>query len=401
MRTITDPWSPLRLASGATLRNRFVLAPMTTNSSDPEGRVTEDELRYLDRRGATEFGAAVTSCAYVHRDGRAWQGIGASTADQLDSLRAVAQAIGRGGALTLLQVYDGGRIAMPDLVGPGGIRGPSPIPSARPDARTPRELDNSEIDDLVAAFGRAAALGVQAGFDGIEIHGANHYLIHQFFSPRANQRTDDWGGDAARRTRFPLAVAESVREAVGPAVTVGFRVTPFESEAGGYTLDDSALLCDQLAEGGLDYVHISMDDFRRNSPQPEDRDWTKSREAVESRNPITAIAAAVAGRSAVVASGGIRTLDDAREALDAGADLVAVGRAALIDPEWADKMKAGQHQSVRTHLPADSNDIETALTIPGRMVQYLLSRPGWIPRTPAASQVSSPTERCSDVQRGS
>ncbi|WP_301121843.1 alpha-hydroxy-acid oxidizing protein [Mycolicibacterium fortuitum] len=380
MRTITDPWSPLRFTSGATLRNRFMLAPMTTNSSDPQGRVTDDELRYLGRRGATEFGAAVTSCAYVHEDGRSWEGIGASTDDHLESLRAVAQAIGRGGALTLLQLYDGGRIALPGLVGPSGIRGPSPIPSARPDARTPRELQSGEIDDLITAFGRAAALGVQAGFDGIEIHGANHYLIHQFFSPRANRRDDEWGGDAARRARFPLAVAEAVRSAVGPAVTVGFRVTPFESEAGGYTLDDSALLCDQLAETGVDYVHISMDDFRKNSPQPEDRDWTKSREAVESRNPIAAIATAVAGRSAVVASGGIRELDDATEALGAGADLVAVGRAALIDPEWVDKMKAGQHQSVRTHLPADRHDIETALTIPGQMVKYLLSRPGWIPR---------------------
>ncbi|QRY42603.1 alpha-hydroxy-acid oxidizing protein [Mycolicibacterium boenickei] len=380
MRTITDPWSPLRLASGATLRNRFMLAPMTTNSSDPHGQVTEDELRYLGRRGATEFGAAVTSCAYVHEDGRSWQGIGASVDGHLESLRAVARAIGHGGSLSLLQLYDGGRIALPNLVGPKGIRGPSPIPSARPNARTPRELHSSEIDDLIAAFARAAGLGVQAGFDGIEIHGANHYLIHQFFSPRANQRNDDWGGDVAQRARFPLAVAAAVRSAVGPAVTVGFRVTPFESEAGGYTLDDSALLADRLAEAGVDYVHISMDDFRKNSPQPEDRDWTKSRDAVESRNPITAIAAAVAGRSAVVASGGIRTLDDAREALDAGADLVAVGRAALIDPEWVDKVKAGQGQHVRTHLPANGSEIETALTIPGQMVQYLLSRPGWIPR---------------------
>jgi 2,4-dienoyl-CoA reductase-like NADH-dependent reductase (Old Yellow Enzyme family) len=380
MRPAVDPWSPLRLKSGATLRNRFMLAPMTTNSSDPHGCATHEELRYVRRRGAAGFGAAVTSCAYVHEDGRSWQGIGASVDGHLESLRAVAHAIGHGGSLSLLQLYDGGRIALPHLVGPNGIRGPSAIPSARPDARTPRELRNSEIDDLIAAFARAAGLGIQAGFDGIEIHGANHYLIHQFFSPRANQRSDAWGGELAQRARFPLAVAEAVRSAVGAAVTVGFRVTPFESEAGGYTLDDSALLADRLAAAGVDYVHISMDDFRKNSPQPEDRDWTKSRDAVESRNPITAIADAVAGRCAVVASGGIRALGDAREALDAGADLIAVGRAALIDPEWVDKIKSVPGQHVRTHLPAKSSEIETALTIPGPMVQYLLSRPGWIPR---------------------
>ncbi|MCU1645768.1 MAG: oxidase [Nocardia sp.] len=387
MHDIADPWAPLRLNSGATLSNRFMLAPMTTNASDPDGSVTEAELSYLARRGAGEFGAAITSCAYVHPEGRSWQGIGACDDTHLDSLSAVAGAMRGGGGLGLLQIYDGGRIALPDLVGPQGIRGPSPIPSARPNAAVPRELTGRQIGELFAAFGRAAELGVRAGFDGIEIHGANHYLIHQFFSPRANQRTDRWGGGPEERTRFPLAVAESVRDAVGDAVTVGFRITPFESEPGGYTLDDSALLADRLAAAGVDYVHISMDNFRTNSPQPEDRDWTKTRARVETRNPIEAIATAVAGRSAVVASGGIRTLCDAHDALRSGADLLAVGRAALIDPEWVDKMKAGAHHQIRTQLPADADDIETTLTIPPRMVRYLLSRPGWIPR---AGQDSRP-----------
>ncbi|MEV0029575.1 alpha-hydroxy-acid oxidizing protein [Nocardia sp. NPDC050793] len=379
MRDHPGPWAPLRLESGAILRNRFVLAPMTTNASNPDGSVTDDELRYLTRRGAAEFGAAITSCAYVHEDGRSWQGIGATGAAHLDSLTAVARAMRGTGGLGILQIYDGGRIAIPDLVGPSGIRGPSAIPSMRPNAPVPRELAGDEIDELLEAFGRAAALGVAAGFDGVEIHGANHYLIHQFFSPRANRRTDRWGGGIDERMRFPLAVAQTVRAAIGHEITLGFRITPFESEPGGYILDDAARLAHRLADD-VDYVHISMDEFRRNSPQPEDRDWTKARTAVESRNPIPAIAAAVAGRSAVVASGGIRTLDDAEDAMSAGADLVAVGRAALIDPEWVDKVKAGAHHSIRAKLPADHAEIATALTIPPRMVRYLLSRPGWIPR---------------------
>lgn len=360
---------------------------MTTDSSHPDGSVTDAELTYLARRAATEFGAVVTSCAYIHPDGRAWRGIGAADDSHLDSLRAVAHAARGDGGLGILQLYDGGRIALPGLIGPDALRGPSAVPSARPGARTPRALGEGEIDDLVAGFGRAAGLGVQAGFDGIEIHGANHYLIHQFFSPRANRRTDRWGGSPEARMRFPLAVARAVRGTVGDAVTVGFRVTPFESEAGGYPLDDAARLADRLAAEGVDYVHISMDDFRRNSPQPEDRDWTRTRARVESRNPIEAIAAAVGGRSAVVASGGIRTLDDAHAALGAGADLVAVGRAALIDPEWVDKVRAGAHAQVRTELPSGADDIESTLTIPPRMVRYLLSRPGWIPR---AGQDSRP-----------
>ncbi|MGW3482424.1 oxidoreductase [Rhodococcus indonesiensis] len=380
MHSLSDPWSPVPLNSGTTLRNRFVLAPMTTDSSHPDGSVTEAELNYLSRRAATGFGAVITSCAYVHPAGRAWRGIGASDESHLDSLRAVARAARGDGGVAILQIYDGGRIALPELIGPDALRGPSAVPSARPNAHTPRALDDDEIDNLLAAFGQAAAYGMEAGFDGIEIHGANHYLVHQFFSPRANRRTDRWGGSLDARMRFPLAVARTVRETVGDAATVGFRITPFESEAGGYTLDDASALANRLAAHGMDYVHISMDNFRRNSPQPEDRDWTKSRQQVESRNPIEAIAEAVDGRSAVVASGGIRTLDDARTALTAGADLIAVGRAALIDPEWVDKIQAGAHSQIRTHMPPSAADIESTLTIPPPMVRYLLSRPGWIPR---------------------
>lgn len=380
MHKSPDPWSPIQLKSGAMLRNRFMLAPMTTDASAPDGSATEAELSYVKRRGASQFGAAITSCAYVHADGRSWQGIGATGPEHLDSLRLIAQAVRGGGGLGILQIYDGGRIALPELVGPSGIRAPSAVPSARPNAPTPRELSPYEIDEVIAAFGRSAELGIQAGFDGIEIHGANHYLIHQFFSPRANRRTDRWGGGLDERMRLPLAIADVVRSVVGPDVTVGFRVTPFESESGGFTLEDSSRLAERLAESGVDYVHISMDNFRKNSPQPEDRDWTKARERVESRSPITAFSAAVAGRCAVVASGGIRTLEDAEDALGAGADLVAVGRAALIDPEWVDKLKAGVPHQVRTELPSDAREIEDILTIPPRMVRYLLGRPGWIPR---------------------
>ncbi|MBA0045199.1 flavin oxidoreductase [Mycobacteroides sp. LB1] len=375
-----DPWCPITLNSGGVLRNRFILAPMTTNASDPDGQASESELGYLARRAATGFGAVVTSCAYVHPDGRSWHGIGAVDDRHLTSLSAVADAARGTDGTGILQIYDGGRIALPELAGPQGIRAPSAIPSARPNAQTPRELSDAEVRELIAAFGTSAGLGIRAGFDGVEIHGANHYLVHQFFSPRANQRDDEWGGDLDRRMQFPLQVAREVRAAVGPGVIIGFRLTPFESEAGGYTLDESTCLADRLADEGIDYIHISMDDFRRNSPQPEDRDWTKTRERVESRNPIAAISAVVEGRCAVVASGGIRTMDDTRDAITAGADLLAIGRAALIDPEWVDKMKLGAQQDIRTQLPDDKAEIESHLTIPARMVRYLLSRPGWIPR---------------------
>ncbi|MGE0304439.1 MAG: alpha-hydroxy-acid oxidizing protein [Acidimicrobiia bacterium] len=371
---------PLKLRSGAELRNRFVLAPMTTDSSQPDGNVTDSELDYLRRRCTSEFAMTISSCAYVDEGGRAWHGIGAVDRRHLDSLGAVAAALGCGGAVSMLQLYDGGRISDPALAASGVLRAPSAVASSRPNAATPRSMASDEIVALVEAFGRGAELGVAAGFDGIEIHGANHYVIHQFFSPRSNRRGDEWGGDRERRARFALAVTDAVRAAVGDERVVGFRVNPFEPESTGFGLDDSIWLSVELAERGVDYVHISMDNFRKNSPQREDRDWTRRSTVNLDQNPIRAIADAVAGRCAIIASGGITTRADAEDALAHGADLVAVGRAALIDPAWIGKVMAGCEHEILQQLPHEAETIVSERTIPQRMVKYLLSRPGWIAR---------------------
>jgi 2,4-dienoyl-CoA reductase-like NADH-dependent reductase (Old Yellow Enzyme family) len=372
-------WDPLVLRCGMTLAHRFILAPMTTDSSNIDGTVSTAELAYIDRRAANEFAAFITSCAYVDPDGRAWQSIGASGDQHLSSLSSVAAAFGSGDAVRILQLYDGGRLASPDLVSPERIRAPSAVASSRPGARVPRALAGAEVEGIIDSFVRAAQRGIQVGFDGVELHGANHYLIHQFFSPRSNQRDDRWGGDPDRRMAFALEIAARVREAVGARRAVGFRLNPFEVERGGFTLDDSIELARKLSHLGIDYLHISMDNFRKNSPQPEDRDWTRSVRSQDGRSPIEAIANAVNGRCAVVASGGIQGQEHAQAAMDLGADLLAIGRAALIDPEWLRKVQNGSDSTIRRLMPATSAEIEAALTIPTRMAQYLLSRPGWIP----------------------
>src|SRR6185436_19214429 len=142
--------------------------------------------------------------------------------------------------------------------------------------RTPRAMTSDEVENLVASFREAAALARDAGFDGVEIHGANHYAVHQFFSPRANQRVDHWGGTLAKRMNFPLAVAQAVRDALGPKRIAGFRVTPFEAEADGYTLEDSKVLCAELAGLGLDYISVSLDDYRTSRPTGETRVYNGS-----------------------------------------------------------------------------------------------------------------------------
>ena len=174
-------WSPLRFNSGREMANRFAIAPLTTDSSHEDGTATEDELEFVRRRAAGGFGATISSAAYVEQDGRSWQGIGAAHNGHLSSLHRLAEAMRTSGGLAILQIYDGGRIAKPELIGEQCLRAPSAVASLRPGAKTPRAMTADEVESLIASFGEAASLARKAGFDGVEIHGANHYAVHQFF----------------------------------------------------------------------------------------------------------------------------------------------------------------------------------------------------------------------------
>jgi 2,4-dienoyl-CoA reductase-like NADH-dependent reductase (Old Yellow Enzyme family) len=375
-------WSSFRFNSGQEIANRFVMAPLTTDSSHEDGTAPENELEFVRRRAASGFGATISSAAYVAEDGRSWQGIGAAHDGHLPSLRRLAEAMRAAGGLAILQIYDGGRIAKPELIGEQCMRAPSAVASLRPGAKTPRAMTSDEVQNLIASFREAASLARKAGFDGAEIHGANHYAVHQFFSPRANQRVDHWGGTLSKRMNFPLAVAQAVRDALGPKLIAGFRITPFEAESDGYTLEDAKLLCGELSRLDLDYISVSLDDYRMSRPTGETRVYDRPVEKISTpaNSPITEFARVIAGRSAVMASGGIRTCGDAEGAIKLGADLVAVGRAVVVDPEWLSKVRSESEASILPGLPRDERDIAEALSIPPRMVTYLLSRPGWIPR---------------------
>ena len=375
-------WSPFRFKSGREMANRFAIAPLTTDSSHDDGTATENELEFVRRRAASGFGATISSAAYVEQDGRSWQGIGAAHDGHLSSLHRLAEAMRAAGGLAILQIYDGGRIAKPELVGEQCLRAPSAVASLRPGATTPRAMTANEVVNLIASFRQAASRARKAGFDGVEIHGANHYAVHQFFSPRANHRVDNWGGTLSKRMNFPLAVAQAVRDALGPKLIAGFRVTPFESEPDGYTLEDAKLLCNELAKLDIDYISVSLDDYRKSRPAGETRVYDRPVEKsyTPSESPITEFARVIAGRSAVMASGGIKTCIDAEGAIKMGADLVAVGRAVVVDPEWLSKVRNKSEASILAGLPKDEIEIAKALSIPPRMIEYLLSRPGWIPR---------------------
>jgi 2,4-dienoyl-CoA reductase-like NADH-dependent reductase (Old Yellow Enzyme family) len=349
---------------------------MTTESSEIDGTVSVAELAYLRRR-ARGVAAVITSCAYIDEAGKTFRGIGASQEFHVPSLSAIADVIHDGNARAILQLYDGGRLASQKLNGGLPLRGPSAVASSRPGAMTPEAMTSAEVEGIIEAFTKAAERGVRAGFDGIELHGANHYLLHQFFSPRSNRRSDDWGGSAKNRRQFSLALTRAIRSAIGPRVAIGYRVTPYEHEQDqGISLDETLDLARDLQGTGVDYVHVSLDNYISGAPLREDR-RTEIPFASRDGNPVERIVESLGARTPVVAVGGVRSTGDALRMRTDGAAAIAVGRALIIDPDWFAKVESGDEKSLRTALP--HNDSARILNLPQPMVDYMLSRPGWVP----------------------
>ncbi|MWP48764.1 MULTISPECIES: flavocytochrome c [unclassified Gilliamella] len=329
----------LTLPNGAELKNRIMMAPMTTCSGFYDGSVTHDLIEYYRARSGT-IGTIIVECGFVDDKGLAFPGaIGLDSDDKIEGLAKIAQVIKEKGSKAIIQVYHGGRMVEPKLIGGQSPVGPSAIAAPRPNAPTPIALTAEEVDEMIDKFGQAVRRAIQAGFDGVEIHGANTYLIQQFYSPNSNQRNDKWGGNRDNRTRFPLAILDvthnMVKQYATPEFIVGYRFSPEELEVPGIRFDDSMYLLEKLAEKGLDYIHFSMGTTLRPS-------------IVDTQDPTPLIKKYVAMRSEtlakipVVGVGNVVNQSDVEDAINNGYDLVAVGRACIAYPDWIDRIEKGE-----------------------------------------------------------
>lgn len=365
-------WKPYTFKSGMEVRNRLFMAPMTNYSSNPDGSIHEDEITYYRRR-SQGVGAVVTAVAHVTPGGQGFDGqVGVDRDALIPGLSRVAEAIKSGGAKAILQIFHAGRLSRPHLVPDGDITAPSNIPaeSRGMPGPTPRELTTVEIEEIIEAFGKATVRAIKAGFDGVEIHGANGYLIQQFFSPHANRRNDKYGGTLEKRMTFSLAVIDSVQKAVSEHADepfiVGYRFSPEEPDTPGITMAETLPFIDVLAEKDLDYLHVSLGEF-----------WSKARRGADSdRTRIDLLLEQINNRVPLVSVGSIRTSEDAFKAMQSGVDFLALGRALVIDPEWVEKTKEGKYSEIETVLDLHAKD---RLDIPERFWKVILSVPGWFP----------------------
>ncbi|MGG3448403.1 NADH-dependent flavin oxidoreductase [Domibacillus aminovorans] len=349
--------------SGVELHNRIVMAPMTNCSANGDGTVSDAELAYYARR-SSGVGMVITACTYVTPNGKGFPGeFGGDRDEMIPSLSRLAKAIKGEGAKAILQIFHGGRMVPASLVD-GDVVSASTVPAAG--NPIPRELSAAEVDAIVKAFGETTRRAVESGFDGVEIHGANGYLIQQFFSPQTNRRTDKWG----ERLAFPLAVVDEVKKVVSEhakaSFAVGYRFSPEEPETPGITMADTLELIDALKEKNLDYLHVSLGEF-----------WSVPRRGVDdSRTRLEIIRERADDSVPVIGVGSIYTADDALQALSTGVPLIAIGRGLIIEPDWLQKIENGQEDQIVTKIDKNNQD---QLVIPNPLWNMIVNTPGWFP----------------------
>ncbi|AJF70021.1 1,2-oxophytodienoate reductase [Streptomyces vietnamensis] len=322
-------FEPTRLGD-LNLANRMVMAPMSRARAHTDGTPSALMAEYYGQRATA--GLIVAEGTHPVPGGAIGPDApGLFTDAHQDGWAAVADTVHARGGRIFLQLMHAGRLAHPDFL-PGGVHPVAPsalaartlvhTPAGRVPAVTPHALTDDEIEDLVTAFSRAAGRAVAAGMDGVEIHAANGYLLHQFLADNANTRTDRWGGDTEGRTRLTVAVTRAVAEAIGPHRTA-LRISPGNTFGDLTETDPYATyttLVASLAPLGLAYLHhtetgTALDATLRAlwpttlvvTPAPGDGDKTRA----------------------------------AAQALGRGADLVSFGRDFLANPDLVTRCRTG------------------------------------------------------------
>ena len=322
-----------------TIPNRLVMPPMSTQLGSPDGQVTAKQVAFYEARAKGGTGMIIVEFCCVHPDS------GQSEPNQLslltpahvESHRLLVNAIRAEGSVACLQLQHGGGSAKRSLLKVPTPWGPCDITSYKnPEKLATRAMSAEEIEMIIESFGRAAELGVEAGYQAVELHGAHGYLITQFLSPRFNQRDDEWGGSESNRLRFVLRVIERTRQAIGERPLI-LRISADEFTPTGLTIEDMERIAPILVAAGLDAIHVSIgigpDSFDKVlEPMSTPEGW---------RIPYARRIREATGVP-VIAVGQIRIPETAEQAVaNNDADMIALGRTLLADPDWANKAKAG------------------------------------------------------------
>lgn len=305
---------------GYTLKNRIVLPPLQTGRATSEGAVTNRLINFYLKR-STAVGLPIVEHAYISKAGKlGFKQLGIHNDELIPGLTSLAKAIHNLGAPVILQITHAGAVANKKLIGetPAG-------PSA---TNKSRQLQKNELLDIADEFAAATERAVQAGFDGVEFHGAHGFLLNQFFSPLMNKRDDEFGGSLENRMRFPLIAVDKVRVALKGKLLL-YRLGADDLAPKGIQIEEAACFASALEQHGVDIIDVSGG---MCGSEPKQLRQIKGYFVPQA----TYIKKAV--KIPVIGVGGITEPEFADQLIKENqVDLVAVGRALWKDPQWAEK----------------------------------------------------------------
>lgn len=316
------------------LTNRLVMPPMATSKAEQDGEVNQAILDYYEEKSKGGYlSLVIIEHSFISQQGKAHKGQ-LSVADDsvVVNLKKLAEVIHRNGSKSVMQINHAGSAAEQEevgaiLVGPSAVANPRKMSEATHASARPHALTGQEIAGIVADFQNAARRVKEAGFDGVEIHSAHGYLLHQFFSPLSNKRTDEYGGTVLNRIRIHLEVIAAVRKVVGEGFPILLRLGASDYMDGGACIEDSVIAAREFEKAGVDILDISggFCGFTIPGFTGGQGYFASLTEAIKKEVSIP-----------VMLTGGITQAEAAEKLLaDGKADLIGVGRAIMRDSDWA------------------------------------------------------------------
>ncbi|MGZ6291215.1 MAG: oxidoreductase [Syntrophales bacterium] len=333
-------FSPMKIGR-IEIANRLVVSPMVTDYCNKDGTASERYIAYHEAKAKGGWGLIITEDYAVDPSGKGFSCVAGLWDDsQIAGHAELTKRVHQYKSKIFAQIYHCGRQTVSAITGCQPWA-PSPIPCPAMQ-ELPKELPVAEIEKIVGQFGDTALRAKKAGFDGVEIHGAHGYLIAEFMSPYSNKRSDEYGGHLLNRVRFPLKIVADIRAKCGKDFGIGFRISCDEFVPGGRTIEDTKAIAVLLEEAGVDVLHVSCGVYASVDkivpPSSVPHGWLAGY-AEEVKKAV---------KIPVITVGRINDPFVAESLISSGkADLVAMGRASLTDPEFPKKAKAGLFDEIR------------------------------------------------------
>ncbi len=330
-------FAPLQFPCGITMKNRFLLAPMTNRQSNEDGTLTDDEFHWLTLRAKGNFGMVMTCASHVSEVGKGFPGqLGIFDDKHIPGHTRLAAKIKEYESVAIIQLHHAGMRSPKELISQ------APLCPSENEEWGARAMSLQEVIQLKDDFVNAAIRAKKCGYDGVQIHGAHGYILSQFLSGEINHRTDEYGGTLIHRSRLLFEIIEETRTACGPEFLISVRLSP---EKFGMDVLEVKALCERMVqEKQVDFIDISLWDVFK---QPEEEKY-QNKSLLKHFTDIDyqGVPLTVAGK--------IMTGEDVNSVMKTGVDFVSIGRAGILHHDFPNQVKANpQFASTPTPVTAE------------------------------------------------